>query len=445
MPRPWQRRVFYRSSAAANRRAPRLPLPSPGRAAAPPAEAAAPGSDAPPAVHLATGAPSNKASRHALADLVCLRHLDRRRCAAADAARGLRRGAEVVVLEIPGSSNNKPRGGRENDGTGAGTNDSGGGGSGPAQQAALASALLAGLGAAGVRAVHDACARGATPGARFFAWEAAGVPLRAEIGAREAAAGCVTLALHPALAASGPLLARLWRSRALRAALPGAGAAPPPRGAALRLAAIPLAGAPAACHAILVAAAAAGAGSADAAYRGVACCPAVPDAPPAGAAFIREEEDSEGGAEGERSGGSPRADLLPDGVCPKLHLWSSAGGGSDARCPVHLRHLLRLGPPCHCRIRCHVSMEQLKAEVADRLRAQRGQAVERWEAAAEPSPPGQAVLFISGLPRECAAAALRQQLAAALEPYGLVRGAGLGGWGVGGLGGWESFLEGARG
>jgi len=345
-----------------------------------------------------TAAASN---RQTLPDLVCLRHLDRRRCAAADAARDLRRCAEVVVVEIPApkkaavavaapaasTADDEPQ-------------------PPPSPAPAAARHLLSALQAAGLAVAHDACRRGVTPGSRFFAWEAAGVPIRAEVGPREAAAGCVTLAIHPALV-SDPLLRRL-RGRPVLAPLAagdtGGGAA---AGQALRLAGVAMADAPAACLAILAAAAAA----ACLTGRSAAAAAAAGDA-------------SDNDAEVEQAEGAQqhRPLLLPGGVCPRLHLWPAA---APPPCPVHLRHLLRMGHPCHCRVRRHVSMQQLAAEVEAALQRQRGQRVVAWEHAEEPPLLPLTTLFVSRLPVEKSVSALRQRLSAAFEQYGLLRGGGI--------------------
>lgn len=345
--------------------------------------------------------------RCALADLVCVRHLDRRRCLAADAARDLRRGADVVVMCIPPPSAAK----RSRGGGGSSGGDGSGGGDNTSRAAAAATAaapadadadaaavasaqeevaarLLAGLQAAGVPAARDAGGRGQTPGARFHAWEAAGAPVRAEVGARETAARAATLALHPALAAAGgaALLERLRAdapdvARLLPEELAAAGTAP--RGRALRLQPVAVEAAPAACRALLDAAAVTAVGLL-------------------------------GAPGGGSDDGATKPRLLPNGHCPKLHLWPDE---APAPCPVRLRHLLRLGPPCHCRVRHHVGVEELRAEAEARLQA-RGEAAAGWEGLTEPAPPATATLFVRGLPRGGAPGALQQRLAAALALHG---------------------------
>lgn len=430
-------------------------------------------------------------NRHALSDLICLRHLDRRLCVAADAARTLRQGAEVIVLTIPAAKNGDAKPPAPGIANAEAAPDSSAAEAAPAAAAAVdnyGKQVASALTSAGLVARHDACDRGETPGRRFFTWEAAGVPIRAEVGAREAAARHVTLALHPALSGDAQLLQRLLRCDALRQLLPGCdGAAAAAHGQALRLAPVPVERVAAVCAAIC--AAVASAAPAAAGGRGGDSSRTLSCAAQAGTGGqlhmqqgreqhkhqqhqpqqLQQLQQGIAGEQqqqpGQQSAGSeeqvllqwlsqPRATLLPRGYCSKLHLWPGGTPGdtpsdtpgdtpsdtpgdsrhpgdllhtvdahhpSDAPCPVHVRHLLRLGPPCYCTVRRHVSMRQLLDEVERQLQ-RRGQTVERWENAAEPQPPAHVVLFISGLPRDAGVAWLQQQLAAALQPYGLLRG-----------------------
>jgi hypothetical protein len=346
-----------------------------------------------------------------------------------------------VVLEIPAPTN---RAAQESNPAAAGGPPSARASGGDAV-AAHADSVAQALAGAGIRVARDARSRGETPGSRMFAWEGAGVPVRAEVGQREAATGRVTLALHPSIVSAcgggDALLARLQRRRALarllRFADSGGAAALP--GRALRLAPVPVADAPEACLELLAAAASAfglscsvqqqqqqqqqhacsGDGSSGSGSGSGSSTPASREHQQRGA-----DSSGELGVEcGEPPQPRTRPILLPHGVCPKLHLWPAV---DPPPCPVHVRHLMGAGLPCHCRTAQHVGMRELRAEVEAALLEARGQRVERWEGrAGEPPPPPVTMLFVSGLPQDAdwGVAALRQRLEDALAPYNPSRGA----------------------
>ncbi len=285
------------------------------------------------------------------------------------------------------------------------------------------------------------CAAGSTcAGAKFHAWEAAGVMLRVEVGARELASGAVCLVVHPALAAHLPpeamLLAQQRGAQRHHVGTPAEGRPQPgqqqhpqqhPRAGQrpLKLSGLSLGQLVEVCLALL---------------RSTTSSAGVPSRPPRGAS---DEACGRGGAgclgrcakvaacdlqhqERQRQGG-PGEGGAPDVRCPRLHVWPGAnslgalwspttglptlwprsgqghpsgahtgaeggaaaaagpGAGPALVCVPHVQHLVGLGERCHCQLG-HVTLEQLQQEVASRLvEAGRGRVV-GWERTEGTSP-----------------------------------------------------------
>jgi hypothetical protein len=267
-------------------------------------------------------------------------------------------------------------------------------------------------------------ARATTPAATRAALERAGVPLRADVGAREASGAedqqaTVSLALHPALELSLPE--------------EEAAAAPSPVLLALqslrdrgRADGVPLAHAAKVCRRALDAAreaacGAAGAAAADNADDNAEWPPKLEAAP------TPEEEEQQPSSSCSRRR-RRRPDLLAAGWCDRLHLRC---------CATHARWMLGLVPgPCYCGgvLGEHPEVRQLLASAERALEARQQRSwVRRGAAAAgrqqeelqavwspspprEPPPPERCCLFVSGLDPRASAAQARGTILAALAP-----------------------------
>jgi 16S rRNA G966 N2-methylase RsmD len=260
--------------------------------------------------------------------------------------------------------------------------------------------------------------RGATLAATRAALERSGVPLRADVGPREAAEGSVCLCLHPALELRLPLSSSSSSS------------SPSPVERALRQLeregradGVPLSAAAEVCRRALDAACELEGRSSSKSTA------ALSDWPPELVPLPADDDDGDNGDQRQRRR-RRRPDLLRTGWCDRLHLPGASW------CPAHVRWLLRLASgPCYCGgiLGGHGSMDELLARaeeaLAERWQRRRWRRQQQQHAPAAvvafewspslttpPPPPEHACLFVSGLDERAPAARVRAAILAALAP-----------------------------